>query len=179
MEPPNQPGQFSAQFIYRWDNSDKLFHFVLCFRFQSEISNIFIQIVIPKIALVLPEPAVPQPPRRAAIQLPSDRNFRGWVTMASPAPLHQNGGFRGKSQPPRQTQKQPGSSAGLFFCGKSRYKLYYCYRIIQIRPLQPSLMIRSMVSCSLMRASPGIRLSLLCSPSLTSSCKLLPKMFDC
>ncbi len=48
MEPPNQPGQFSAQFIYRWDNSDKLFHFVLCFRFQSEISNIFIQIVIQK-----------------------------------------------------------------------------------------------------------------------------------
>ena len=65
------------------------------------------------------------------------------------------------------------------FCGKSRYKLYYRYRIIQIRPLQPSLMIRSMVSCSLMRASPGIRLSLLCSPSLTSSCRLLPKMFDC
>ena len=61
MEPPNQPGQFSAQFIYRWDNSDKLFHFVLYFRFQSEISNIFIQIVIPKITLVLPDSAVPQP----------------------------------------------------------------------------------------------------------------------
>lgn len=61
MEPPNQLGQFPAQFIYRWDNSDKLFHFVLYFRFQSEISNIFIQIVIQKTALVLPEPAVPQP----------------------------------------------------------------------------------------------------------------------
>lgn len=61
MEPPNQPGQFPAQFIYKWDNFDKLFHFVLYFRFQSEISNIFIQIVIPKIALVLLEAAVPQP----------------------------------------------------------------------------------------------------------------------
>ncbi len=61
MEPPNQPGQFPAQFIYRWDNSDKLFHIVLHFRFQSEISNIFIQIVISKIALVLPKAAVPQP----------------------------------------------------------------------------------------------------------------------
>ena len=61
MELPNQLGHFPAQFIYRWDNSDKLFHFVLYFRFQSEISNIFIQIVIRKTALVLPEPAVPQP----------------------------------------------------------------------------------------------------------------------
>lgn len=61
MELPNQLGHFPAQFIYRWDNSDKLFHFVLYFRFQSEISNIFIQIVIRKTALALPEPAVPQP----------------------------------------------------------------------------------------------------------------------
>lgn len=61
MELPNQLGHFPAQFIYRWDNSDKLFHFVLYFRFQSEISNIFIQIVIRKTALVLLEPAVPQP----------------------------------------------------------------------------------------------------------------------
>lgn len=71
MELPNQPGQFPAQFIYKWDNSDRLFHFVLYFRFQSEISNIFIQIVIPKIALVLPEPAVPWPPRRVTIQPPA------------------------------------------------------------------------------------------------------------
>ena len=52
------------------------------------------------------------------------------------------------------------------------------HRIMQIRPLQPSLMMRSMVSRTLPRASVGIRYSLLCSPSLTSSCSDLPKIFD-
>ena len=52
------------------------------------------------------------------------------------------------------------------------------HKIMQIRPLQPSLMMRSMVSRTLPRASVGIRYSLLCSPSLTSSCSDLPKIFD-
>ena len=43
------------------------------------------------------------------------------------------------------------------------------YKMMQMRPLQPSFMMRSMVSWSLMRASAGIRLSLLCRPSFTSS----------
>ena len=45
----------------------------------------------------------------------------------------------------------------------------YYQRIKQIRPLHPSLMTRSSVSWSFMRASTGILNSLLCSPSLTSS----------
>ena len=45
---------------------------------------------------------------------------------------------------------------------------------MQIKPLQPSLIMRSMVSCILSRASAGIRYSLLRRPSLTSSCRDLP-----
>ena len=93
MELPNQLGQFPAQFIYKWDNFDKLFHFVLYFGFQSEISNIFIQIVIQKVPWRCRKQPIHSPPRPLTIQLPSDRNFRGWVTMASPTPLHQNGDF--------------------------------------------------------------------------------------
>ena len=50
------------------------------------------------------------------------------------------------------------------------------YRIMQISPEHPSLMTRSMVSCSFMRASAGMRYSLLCRPSFTSSCSDFPKM---
>ena len=40
---------------------------------------------------------------------------------------------------------------------ENRLRVFYYYKMIQIRPPQPSLMIRSMVSCSFIRASVGIR----------------------
>ena len=52
------------------------------------------------------------------------------------------------------------------------------YNIIQINPPLPSLIIFCSVSCSLYCASPLILYSLLCSPSLTSSCSDLPNIFD-
>ena len=54
--------------------------------------------------------------------------------------------------------------------------LYFNYRIIHIRPLQPSFIIFSMVSPIFALASDGILYNLLCSPSLTSSCTDLPKI---
>ena len=50
---------------------------------------------------------------------------------------------------------------------KRRFPDAFVQMITQMSPEQPSLMIRSMVSCSLSRASCGIRYSLLCSPSFT------------
>ena len=50
--------------------------------------------------------------------------------------------------------------------------------MMQMRPEQPSLMTRSNVSCRRARASWGMWSSLFCSPSFTSSCRLLPKMLD-
>ena len=52
------------------------------------------------------------------------------------------------------------------------------YRIRQISPLQPSLIILLMVSCNLSLASCGIRLNLVCRPSFTSSCRDFPKILD-
>lgn len=45
----------------------------------------------------------------------------------------------------------------------------YLYRIMQISPPLPSLMMRVSVSCSFFRASSGIRFSLVCRSSLTTS----------
>ena len=45
----------------------------------------------------------------------------------------------------------------------------YLYRIMQISPPLPSLMMRVNVSCSFFRASSGIRFSLVCRSSLTTS----------
>ena len=53
------------------------------------------------------------------------------------------------------------------------------YRMMQISPPEPSLMMRWSVSWSLARASSGMRLSLPFKSSLTSSWKDLPKMLDC
>ena len=55
----------------------------------------------------------------------------------------------------------------------------YLYKMIQIKPPLPSLMIRVRVSWSFFRASSGIRLSFACRSSLTSSWKLRPKILDC
>lgn len=77
MEPPNQPGQFPAQFIYKWDNSNRLFHFLLCFRFQSEISNIFMQIVIQKMPWFCRNQPFHSPPLRVTIQHPATEAPRG------------------------------------------------------------------------------------------------------
>ena len=52
------------------------------------------------------------------------------------------------------------------------------YRMMQISPELPSLMMRSKVSRSFPRAASGIWLSLLDSPSLTSSCRDFPKILD-
>ena len=53
------------------------------------------------------------------------------------------------------------------------------YRIMQISPPLPSLMMRVRVSWSFFRASSGMRFSFVCRSSLTSSWKLRPKMLDC
>ena len=53
------------------------------------------------------------------------------------------------------------------------------YRMMQISPPEPSLMMRWSVSWSLARASSGMRLSLPFKSSLTSSWKDLPKILDC
>ena len=50
------------------------------------------------------------------------------------------------------------------------------YKIIQIKPLQPSLITLSIVSLNLFRASSGILYSLLSSPSLTKELSGLPKI---
>lgn len=52
----------------------------------------------------------------------------------------------------------------------SRRGIFIClYRIMQISPPLPSLMMRVSVSCSFFRASSGIRFSLVCRSSLTTS----------
>ena len=56
---------------------------------------------------------------------------------------------------------------------------YKFYKIIQMSAPLPSLTIRSKVSCNLIWASSGILKSLVCNPSLTSSCKLFPKIKEC
>ena len=53
------------------------------------------------------------------------------------------------------------------------------YRIMQISPPLPSLIMRVKVSCSFFRASSGIRFNFACKSSLTNSWKLRPKMLDC
>ena len=55
----------------------------------------------------------------------------------------------------------------------------FSYKIIQISPPEPSLIMRVSVSCSFFWASSGILPSLPRRPSFTSSCSDFPKMLDC
>ena len=57
--------------------------------------------------------------------------------------------------------------------------VFLYYKIIQMSPPLPSLIMRVRVSWSFFRASSGIRFSFACKSSLTSSWKLRPKMLDC
>ena len=72
----------------------------------------------------------------------------------------------------------------MILCEKKSKKLRIAkaipkiYKIMQIKPLHPSLIIFSSVSWILPRASCGIWQSLLRRPSLTSSLRDLPNMSD-
>ena len=58
------------------------------------------------------------------------------------------------------------------------YRLFI-YKIMQIKPPLPSLMILDRVSCNFCLASSGILSSFVCNPSLTNSLSDLPKMLLC
>lgn len=78
------------------------------------------------------------------------------------------------------------TSASLFYTLKIRPKrdvpsgrnFYNFYNIMQIKPPLPSFIILSNVSCNFSCASSGIFISFVCKPSFTSSCRLLPNIFD-
>lgn len=114
MEPPNQPGQFPAQFIYKWDNSDKLFHFVMHFRFQSEISNIFIQIVIQKMPWRCRNQPFHSPPRRAAIQPPATETSGAGPSWQAPHPYTRTAISEGNPSHPDRRKNSPDHLPGCF-----------------------------------------------------------------
>lgn len=61
----------------------------------------------------------------------------------------------------------------------SQLFLNFAYKIMQISPPLPSLMILDRVSCNFCLASSGILSSLVCRPSFISSFKDLPKILLC
>lgn len=114
MELPNQPGHFPAQFIYRWDNSDKLVHFVLHFRFQSEISNIFIQIVIQKMPWRCRNQPFHSPPRRVTIQPPATETSGAGSPWQAPHLYTRMAVFEGNPSRPDRRKNSPADDPGCF-----------------------------------------------------------------